>query len=61
MNIEISGYKSIEKCNLDITDNKINMIFGMSGSGKSSIASALSKKNIERNRTIGKISRLLLK
>ena len=61
MNIEISGYKSIEKCNLDITDNKINMIFGMSGSGKSSIASALSKKNIERNRTIGKNIPLVIK
>lgn len=42
MKINIKNYKNIENLTLDIEDNKINHIFGISGSGKSSIAQALS-------------------
>lgn len=54
MRIEIEGYKNLEKIDFEITDNKINMIFGMSGSGKSSITGALLGDNLEDNATIGK-------
>ncbi|MBR0420380.1 MAG: AAA family ATPase [Erysipelotrichaceae bacterium] len=54
MKIEISGYKNIENLEMYIDDYKINMLFGMSGSGKSSIAEALQKKDLEENCTLGK-------
>ena len=38
--IRISGYKSIKKCNLDL--NKINVLIGSNGAGKSNFISALS-------------------
>lgn len=38
--IQISGYKSIKKCNLDL--NKINVLIGSNGAGKSNFISALS-------------------
>ena len=54
MKIEIKGFKNLEDVNFEITDKKINMIFGMSGSGKSSISSALLKDNLDDNKTFGK-------
>ena len=53
MKVHISGYKNLENLELNLTENKINMIFGMSGSGKSSIAGALNNDNCDRNKTIG--------
>lgn len=53
MDIEIKGYKNIKNINLELTDNKINMIFGMSGSGKSSVAGALLQENLDYNKTVG--------
>lgn len=53
MKICIKGYKNLENLELDLTDNKINMIFGMSGSGKSSISGALNDDECERNKTFG--------
>lgn len=43
MNIKINNYKNLQSLNLDICENKINYIFGISGSGKSSIGDALKK------------------
>ena len=54
MIIKIQGYKNIESLNCKLVDNKINMVFGMSGSGKSSISGALNKEELERNATFGK-------
>lgn len=44
MNIKINNYKNLKNLNLDIQENKINYIFGISGSGKSSIGDALKKR-----------------
>ena len=61
MNIEIKGYKNLENITLNVIDNKINMIFGMSGSGKSSISSALNQENLDTNKTIGKDIKQVIK
>lgn len=53
MNIRINNYKNLKNFNLDIQENKINYIFGISGSGKSSIGDALRNENIEKNISIG--------
>lgn len=53
MNIKINNYKNLQNLNLDICENKINYIFGISGSGKSSIGDALKKENVEQNVSIG--------
>ncbi len=53
MEILIEKYKNINKLNLIIEDNKVNHIFGISGSGKSSIASALAKEVSEENVMVG--------
>ncbi|MEG1009682.1 MAG: hypothetical protein RSF67_07740, partial [Clostridia bacterium] len=42
MKIVIENYKNIKKSEFEIEDKKINYIFGISGSGKSSIANGLS-------------------
>lgn len=54
MKISINGYKNLENVCFDIVEEKINIIFGMSGSGKSSIPNALLKEDLEENSTIGK-------
>lgn len=41
MNITIENFKNLKQLNYTIDDNKINFLFGMSGSGKSSILDAL--------------------
>lgn len=53
MKINIKNYKNIENLTLDIEDNKINHIFGISGSGKSSIAQALSRKTDNEDIKVG--------
>ena len=52
MKIKISGYKNLKNLDFEIEDKKINMIFGMSGCGKSSIANALKHVDLERNKTV---------
>lgn len=42
MKIKIENYNNIKQLNYEIIENKINFLFGISGSGKSSIANALS-------------------
>lgn len=53
MKINIKNYKNIENLTLEIEDNKINHIFGISGSGKSSIAQALSRKTDNEDIKVG--------
>lgn len=53
MKINIKNYKNIENLTLYIEDNKINHIFGISGSGKSSIAQALSRKTDNEDIKVG--------
>ena len=52
MNIKIQGYKNIKNFDYDITDNKANFLFGISGSGKSSIVEALKKADLDFNKTV---------
>lgn len=52
MKVEIEGYRNIEKLEYEITDNKINMLFGVSGSGKSSIAMAIRQEDRGFNRKV---------
>ena len=54
MKINISNYKNIEELKLEIEDNKVNHIFGISGSGKSSIAKALSSQVTDDDVKVGK-------
>lgn len=41
MNIKIKNYRNIKSLDLELDDGKINFIYGMSGSGKSSVVKAL--------------------
>lgn len=55
MEIKLENYNNIRKIDLNIEDNKINFLYGISGSGKSSIGSAINEKEInEDNVKIGK-------
>lgn len=54
MKINLSNYKNIESLEFEIEDNKINHIFGISGSGKSSIAQALAFKVNSDDVKVGK-------
>lgn len=53
MNIKINNYKNLKNLNCDIQNGKINYIFGISGSGKSSIGEALYGEEIQNNVSIG--------
>lgn len=53
MNIKINNYKNLKNLNCDIQDGKINYIFGISGSGKSSIGEALYGENVQSNVSVG--------
>ena len=53
MDICISNYKNILELNYHLEDNKINYLFGISGSGKSSIPSAIVDENLDENRKFG--------
>ena len=52
MNLKIDNYKNLKGLDINIDNNKINFIFGISGSGKSSIGDALTKKDLIENVTI---------
>ena len=52
MNIKINNYKNLKNLNCDIQNGKINYIFGISGSGKSSIGEALYGEEIQNNVSI---------
>ncbi len=52
MNIDVKGYKNIEHLDYSILDNKLNVLIGVSGSGKSSIIGALKEDNLEFNKKL---------
>ncbi len=52
MKIEIKGYKNLKNFEVEPRDGSINLIMGMSGSGKSSIGGAICKKDLLKNKTI---------
>lgn len=54
MRLNIENYKNISSLDLDIDDNKINFVFGISGSGKTSIGKSLCKEIDEDEIMIGK-------
>ena len=54
MRLEVKNYKNITKLDLSIESEKINYIFGISGSGKSSIVSAVIGDKSEKNISYGK-------
>lgn len=54
MNIKIENYNGIKSLNYDLEEGKINFLFGISGSGKSSIASALIDNELDSHVTVGK-------
>lgn len=53
MNILLKNYKNIEHLEYEIEDKKCNFLFGICGSGKSSIIGALSNSNLDGTKTIG--------
>lgn len=54
MKIDIENYRNISKLELEVEEQKVNHIFGISGSGKSSIASALTTETDEEDVKINK-------
>ena len=52
MKINIEGYKNIEKLEYELVDNKLNVLIGISGSGKSSISGALLNEDVKFNKKI---------
>ena len=54
MNLKVKNYKNINNLDLEIEEEKVNYIFGISGSGKSSIASAVVGDKSEKNISYGK-------
>lgn len=54
MNIKIENYNGIEELDYELKDGKINFLFGISGAGKSSIASALVDKEIDSHVIVGR-------
>ena len=56
MKIKIEHFKNLKKMDYTIEDNKINFLFGMSGSGKSSILNALAGDNPESSKTFGALN-----
>jgi len=53
MKLEVKGYKNIQNLSYECQDNKVNFLFGISGSGKSSIPEALTDPNPLGNLTFG--------
>ena len=54
MILRIENYKNINKLNLNLEDSKINFIFGISGSGKTSISESVCESIDEEKIMIGK-------
>ena len=54
MNIKIKNYNGIQSLDYDLEEGKVNFLFGISGSGKSSIASALVDNDLDSHVTVGK-------
>lgn len=52
MKINIKGYKNIDNLEYEIIENKLNVLIGISGSGKSSIIGALKNENIDFHKKI---------
>lgn len=57
MNVNLKNYRNINELNLELDEGKVNFIYGMSGSGKSSIAKALLGEIGENNIPYGKTSK----
>ena len=53
MKLKVKNYKNICNLDLNIDENKINYIFGISGSGKSSIVSAVIGDKSDKNISYG--------
>jgi ABC-type lipoprotein export system ATPase subunit len=53
MYIQINGYKNLLNFEYNIIDGKTNFLYGISGSGKTSIVQALLREDIEFNKSIG--------
>ena len=53
MLIQIKNYKNLRNLSYSIDDNKVNFLFGMSGSGKSSILDAICNDDQQSGKTIG--------
>lgn len=53
MKLKIKGYKNLNELDYELIDGKINFIFGISGSGKSSISHALNDPNAIDNKKFG--------
>lgn len=54
MNIKIENYNGIESLDYNLEEGKVNFLFGISGAGKSSIASALVDIDLDSHVTVGK-------
>lgn len=54
MELIIKNYKNIDELDLKLDERKINFIYGMSGSGKSSIAGAMNGEINENVVSYGK-------
>ena len=54
MLIHIENFRNIDNLDYEIEDGKVNYLFGVCGSGKSSIVSAVSKRPSPADTTIGK-------
>lgn len=61
MKIEIKGYKNLKNFDIELREGAINLIMGMSGSGKSSIGEAICKKDLEKNKTVNFLGEQVVK
>ena len=53
MKINIENYKNIGLLDYEISDKKVNFLFGISGAGKSSICNSIVEENINLNKQFG--------
>lgn len=60
MKIRIENYKNISSLDYEIVDEKINVLFGLCGSGKSAIANAVEGIDLEFNKKIDALSNPLI-
>lgn len=56
MRIEIKDYRNIESMVLDLDDGKVNFIYGVSGSGKSTIIKAVSSEPSDNDVPVGQVT-----